>query len=77
MQANVTACKLKIFKRFEFQEASGSYKKLQEASGIFWNLQEPSGWFRNLQKPENFNLSTDGHTDISSSRAAPSQLKMS
>ena len=57
-----------------------NFRKLKEAAGSRRKLQEASGSYRNLQKPENFNLSgngqTDGQTYISTSRAAPSQLKI-
>ena len=53
---------------------------LLEPSGTFWNLLEPSGTFWNLLEAwnlQNFNLMTHGRTYISTSRAAPSQLKKS
>ena len=49
--------------------------EILEHSGTFWNLLEPSGSL----EPSEFQLDygqTDGQTYISTSRAAPSQLKM-
>ena len=57
-------------------EPSGTFWNLLEPFGTFWNLLEASGSFWNLLVLQNFKLITDGQTDISTSRAAPSQLKM-
>ena len=51
-------------------------------SGTFWNILEPSGTFRSLKFSTWWHTDTrthghtDGQTDIRTSRAAPSQLKI-
>ena len=68
----------------DLQGPSGTYRNLQEPSGTFRKPQEISGNFRDPQEPLGTFLQskistfpvTDRQTYISTSRAAPSQLKM-
>ena len=68
------SCSGQKIQTWVFSKPSGTFRNLQELSGTFRNLQEPSGTFRSLIF--SIWLRTDGQTDISSSRAAPSQLKI-
>ena len=73
----ITMCPCDFYSVTFFLEHSGTFCNIMEHSGTFCNLLEPSGSL----EPSEFQLvrdrRTDGRTYISTSRAAPSQLKTS